>query len=739
MRRRVAAGLLMGAALLPLSCDSSTAPEVQISAVEIVAPASTSISIGDTMRLSAIARDARGTTLAIVRVAWSSGRPEVATVDSTGRVVGVGEGRVGITASVDDHEALVQLTIFAPISDVSVTPHEVGLRVGASRQLSAALTDRAGDPVTGGRLDWRSRNPQVAAVDSTGMVTSLALGTTTIIASVGGLADSARVVVSGPPASVRIAPDSIDVLQGSIQRLVAHVEDANGNAVLGVPLRWTSEDPAIVAIDSAGTVRAIAIGLGRVSVTADSVHATGIVNVVSASIARVALWPDTVLVQRGRTRSLQPLFLGPTGFSVPPAPASWTSSDTRVATVDQNGVVSGGSPGQAVIRVRAAGRAGEALVNVVEYPEPLVFQSVEAGETMGCALTTAGRAYCWGDSRYGQLGTTEALERCGGPPDPNRNDPTSYRCASLPRAVAGDLTFTTLSVGSTHVCGLVEDRTAYCWGLNSYGELGTGTTQSSPIPVAVSGGVRFRSIDVGAYHTCGISQVGVSYCWGYNSFAQLGTGSLGTFLAPTPVAADTGFALLRAGGLHSCGLTIDGAAYCWGRNGDVELGARTSTDQCGRIPCATKPIPVEGSLSFRDISPGTSFTCALTLDGKPYCWGSGNYLGGIPATEACPISGFCADEPAPVPTTARLTSLGTGPSGDTCGLGAEGSVFCWGRNPVEQVQGIPPLRSFSFNGIACGMGTDGIAYCWGSTYAGQLGNGVVGNSSGGPSPVAGQR
>jgi len=66
---------------------------------------------------------------------------------------------------------------------------------------------------------------------------------------------------------------------------------------------------------------------------------------------------------------------------------------------------------------------------------------------------------------------------------------------------------------------------AYCWGQNTSGQLGNGTTTSSSSPVAVGGGLSFGSISAGALHSCGVTPGRVAYCWGGNQFGQLGDGT----------------------------------------------------------------------------------------------------------------------------------------------------------------------------------------------------------------------
>ena len=83
-----------------------------------------------------------------------------------------------------------------------------------------------------------------------------------------------------------------------------------------------------------------------------------------------------------------------------------------------------------------------------------------------------------------------------------------------------------VAVGGDHACALLSSGAAYCWGDNSYGQLGR-TGGSSTTPVAVSGGFVFSSLSAGQYHTCGIEAgTGAVGCWGANWAGQLGDGTL---------------------------------------------------------------------------------------------------------------------------------------------------------------------------------------------------------------------
>jgi len=128
-------------------------------------------------------------------------------------------------------------------------------------------------------------------------------------------------------------------------------------------------------------------------------------------------------------------------------------------------------------------------------------------------------------------------------------------------------------------------------------------------------------------HTCGMTLGGEAYCWGGNSSGQLGNGSTTDASTPVLVAGDLTFAMLTAGGGYSCGVTASGAAYCWGDNGTGQLGNGSTTD-------SSTPLAVTGSLSFASVAAApaegglgvasddsAAHTCGITKAGVVYCWG----------------------------------------------------------------------------------------------------------------------
>src|SRR5437016_41827 len=139
-------------------------------------------------------------------------------------------------------------------------------------------------------------------------------------------------------------------------------------------------------------------------------------------------------------------------------------------------------------------------------------------------------------------------------------------------------TFARVSAGGVHTCGVTSGGAGYCWGSNSVGQLGDGTTTNRSSPVPVGGGVSFAAVGAaGGAHTCGVTAGGVAYCWGCNSNGQLGDGTTTDRSTPVLVAGGVSFAAVSAGSYHTCGLTAAGAVYCWGVNITGQLGAGTTT------------------------------------------------------------------------------------------------------------------------------------------------------------------
>jgi alpha-tubulin suppressor-like RCC1 family protein len=305
----------------------------------------------------------------------------------------------------------------------------------------------------------------------------------------------------------------------------------------------------------------------------------------------------------------------------------------------------------------------------------------------------------------------------------------AWRSGSASVAVSG-FTFTSVSAGGSHSCGVTTDGVA-CWGGNRWGQLGFGSDDLFRLtPVAVSGGLALSTVGVGGGHSCGLTAGGIAYCWGNNWSGQLGDGSTTDRSTPAAVSGGLEFVAVSAGVLYTCALTNDGTAYCWGENGGGQIGDGSTTDR-------TTPTAVSGGLELSTVSVGGGHSCGITTGGTAYCWGhnwSGQLGDGSTAGRTTPTA---------VSGGLELSTVSVG-GGHSCGITAGGIAYCWGDNWSGQlgdgstsdrstptaVSGGLEFAAVSAGGShSCGLTAGGIAYCWGNNEEGQLGVGSTANRS----------
>ncbi|MCC7535384.1 MAG: hypothetical protein IT379_04190 [Deltaproteobacteria bacterium] len=267
---------------------------------------------------------------------------------------------------------------------------------------------------------------------------------------------------------------------------------------------------------------------------------------------------------------------------------------------------------------------------------------VSVGRNHACVLHVSGRVSCWGENRYGQLGNRAAA------------DPSD-----LPVEVTGLEDAVYLEVGTDGSCVVRADARVACWGRNTYGQLGDGSTDDRFVATPVFGLSDAVAVATGPTHTCAVRSAGDVWCWGENRYGQLGDGSMSTTslepvrvaglddavgvavytdisgavrragevvlwgnfeievvrrLTPTPLEGVSDAASVELGLEHGCFLRRDGTVGCWGNNREGQLGDGTYDVSIG-------PRPVVDLVGVAEIAVGPVHACALHATGVS-CWGA---------------------------------------------------------------------------------------------------------------------
>jgi uncharacterized protein YjdB len=334
-----------------------------------VSPARVDLAPGARSELTVVTADAAGKALSGRTVMWASSNPAVASVDATGVITAVAPGTATISATSEGVSGAASVSVVVPtITSVVLQPHGATVQRGATLQLSATVTDASGAIVTNRVLTWTSSNTGIAVVSTSGLVTANAIGSTRVIASLDGKADTVAIsVVVVPVGSVTIQPGAATLGVGQSATLTATVRDANGAVVTDRAVGWTSSNTAVATVTQAGVVKAIAGGAATISATSEGNSGSATVTV-AASVASITLQPTSVTLQRNASATLAPTLKDAGGNVLAGRTVTWISSDTTKARVSSTGVVTAVRIGTATITATSEGRSASASVTVVTGP-----------------------------------------------------------------------------------------------------------------------------------------------------------------------------------------------------------------------------------------------------------------------------------------------------------------------------------------------------------------------------------
>ena len=327
---------------------------------------------------------------------------------------------------------------------------------------------------------------------------------------------------------------------------------------------------------------------------------------------------------------------------------------------------------------------------------------VEIGFRVGCVIDSAYRLYCWGDNTFGQLGEPQIVS----------GSPTF----NPPKEIDSTQQWLQVALGGGHSCALSASSELFCWGDNSFGQLGIGVLGGEKtVPQKVKNPSGWKFVDSGGgRHTCAISRNGELHCWGKNPDGRLGDGTNLDRLEPTPVNDLGTWETVSIGMTHSCGIKMDRSLWCWGSGMRGQLGLGSLSN---------KSVPVKvGNQTWNRVSAGFEHTCAITTENKLYCWGRNDWRQAG--------SGDQADKLVPfqVSNSSNWSDVSVG-GHHACAENNAGDIYCWGNDSSGQLGRLSQLdltepvlvnNEVTWKDVmasdtsSCAMSSFGELYCWGA-------------------------
>jgi alpha-tubulin suppressor-like RCC1 family protein len=354
-------------------------------------------------------------------------------------------------------------------------------------------------------------------------------------------------------------------------------------------------------------------------------------------------------------------------------------------------------------------------------------RNISSGGPASCSIGNDGSLECWG--RKFLNGPSVGSELITNPRTLGTNV-TSVSVGGKCHVEGGG------DAGDGHVCAVMNSQVK-CWGKNSFGQLGIGSTAEQMLPTLVPGLDGATQVALGTEHSCALRN-GQVYCWGHNKRYQVKNSSELYFSTPQLIQGISNVKAIVAGRAHTCALTNDSDVWCWGDNTYGQMALPVEYHSTGLALNPTKAIaPTKILNNVKSLSSGARHLCVLENNGTVKCWGD-NTLGqtGQPIMiHETPYNSQIDNpiiEPVIVPTPVSGLSMiakVTNGSDHTCALTTDQKAYCWGDNGHGQLGKTSEVKMSSSplligmtnvsniftsaNSGASFLVSEGVVYSWG--------------------------
>ncbi|MBT9966928.1 Ig-like domain-containing protein, partial [Vibrio anguillarum] len=335
---------------------------VNVSSAEIteitVTPSPVQVAQGQTQQLTAMATYSDGTSSDVTNsVTWTPTDTVTATVTTEGLLSGVEENSTTLTATkagVTSNEVTVNVSS-AEITEITVTPSQVNIAKGQTQQLTAIATysDGTSSSVTNSVM-WTPADANTATVTSTGLITGVGVGSTTMAVTKDGItSNTVNVTVSSAViTAIQVTPSQVNVAKGQTQQLtaIATYSDTTSSDISS-SVTWTPADTNTATVTLDGLLTGVEVGSTTVTATKDGIASNAVnVTVSSAVITAIQVTPSQVNIAKGQTQQLTAIATySDTTSSDISSSVTWTPVDTNTATVTLDGLLTGVEVGSTTV------------------------------------------------------------------------------------------------------------------------------------------------------------------------------------------------------------------------------------------------------------------------------------------------------------------------------------------------------------------------------------------------------
>lgn len=331
-------------------------------------PQTASVYTTKTLKLSATVSPANATNKQLV---WTSDKPTVASVSSAGVVTGVGSGSAIITVKTVDggYHASCVISVFkkVEVTGISISATSRSLYVGNTFQLKANV-----EPTTATfpQITWKSDNPAVATVDQFGLVRAVGVGTTYISAASDDnpfIVKKCKITSGIQATGVTLNATSVELYETATKMLVPTITPANAT---NKKVIWSSSDPSVASVNVDGVVTAVSQGTAVITCTTQDSSRTAkcTVKVLKTIKSKSVSLDSKSLTLNDGTSATLTASIKPDNVSI--TSLNWRSTNKKVATVNENGVIKAVGPGtcKIVATTKDTGKKAVCKVTVVETP-----------------------------------------------------------------------------------------------------------------------------------------------------------------------------------------------------------------------------------------------------------------------------------------------------------------------------------------------------------------------------------